>query len=427
MREMNERTCAGSSFGLDLSRFLKRDLCEHRSDQFVDQYSKEGNIENDRSDIAIGQNRIKFLGFVRHSECHSCLWQKRDAKIFYNVFVTAYRLGAEQGSAVFSCRTGKNVDNADQENDDIIGKDRKIQLGAADDEEQHQQGGGPTVDTVHQLLGKVADVAEDGSEHHTDEQRRKRDMYATDGEAQHRKCNRQKDESDRHRKTLGSGMEESFKEAKEEAHHKSESKRESDLKNGIDDERDEVDVAEHQCLCYAKGDSKENESHSIVKRDDGEKQIGQRALRLVLTDYHQRRGGRGSRSDGTEHDGGGQGKLVGHCKMDSDKHGVHQDRGDNGLENSDDRCLLSRLFQLSETKFVTDGEGNKAECHVGKERKGFCVNIGLGKANALHAESAEHVRSDKNTCHEICRNGGKLHELRKSGEQKSCQHRDGQA
>ena len=362
------------------------------------------------------------FGFDRHTEGNACLRQKRDTEVLDDVLVTAHCLGAEISSAVFSCRTGEDINETDQ-NDHHVRKDRKLKLGAADNEEENEQRRGPTVETVHQLGGKIADVAEDRSEHHADEQRREADMNSADLEFEHREGDGQKDERHRHRKTLGSRMEEAFEEGEEEAHHKSERKRENDLKDRLNEHRDHVDSARNQCLGNAERNGEENETDGIVERDDGKKNVGQGALCLILTDDHQRSGRCGCRSDGTENDGGRERELVGSCQMNSDEHRVHQKRSNDSLHDSDDSSLLARLFELSETELVTDGKGDKAERHVGDNGIGFDV-CHADKAKSGNTELTENVRSDEDTRNEVCRDGGELEDLRKSRKHQTRKHGD---
>ena len=51
-------------------------------------------------------------------------------------------------------------------------------------EEQHHQGSRPTVHALHQLLRKIAEIAEDRAEHHTYKQRRESDLDFSEPEGQ---------------------------------------------------------------------------------------------------------------------------------------------------------------------------------------------------------------------------------------------------
>ena len=384
---------AGLALGLNLARFEKGDLGQHRADKLVDQHGKERDVGNDR---ALGAKRFGLDG---HTERHACLRQKGDAEIAVDIFIAMHGTCAERRTCIFAERARKNVNDTDDD-DRKIGKDRELELRTAEHEEQDKEGRRPTVETIHQLLGEVADVAEDRTEHHADKQRGKSDMYAADLKFEHRERDGQEYKGDRHRKTLGARMEEALEEGEQQSHDHTEQKREHDLKDRLDDDRQDVDSSRHHGLGDAEGNGEQHKSYRIVEGDDGEQNFRYRALRLILTHDHERRGGSGGRSNSAQHNGGGKGKLIGHQEVQTDQERIDEKRGKHRLKDADDRCLLARFFQVGQTELVADGKGDKAEGNVADDRKLIDL-LHRAKAEAGYADRTQQIRSDEDTCNQI--------------------------
>ena len=60
-----------------------------------------------------------------------------------------------------------------------VGKNGKIKLCAAENEEEDEERRGPTVKSVHKLFREITDIAEDSAEHHAAEKRGERDVNST--------------------------------------------------------------------------------------------------------------------------------------------------------------------------------------------------------------------------------------------------------
>ena len=67
-------------------------------------------------------------------------------------------------------------------------------------------------------------------------------------------------------------------------------------------------MAAHQRLGDAEGHGEQHQTHRVVQRHDGQQDIGEGALSLVLAHHHQGGGRGGGRGHGAQHDGGGQGQ-----------------------------------------------------------------------------------------------------------------------
>ena len=104
---------------------------------------------------------------------------------------------------------------------------------------------------------------------------------------------------------------------------------------------------------------------------------------------------------------------------------IHDDRGKDRLENTDHGCLLTDLFELGKTEFVTHCKSDEAERNVGDDAE--AVELLGGDADAGNVKRAEEERSDKNACYEVRSNSGELNLFRKSGEEKTGQKSDGKA
>lgn len=68
-------SCTCASFRLNVAGFGKSDLCQKRTDDFVDQNGEQSDVADD------GTVRAKLDRFDRHTERDTCLWQQSNPKI----------------------------------------------------------------------------------------------------------------------------------------------------------------------------------------------------------------------------------------------------------------------------------------------------------------------------------------------------------
>ena len=167
-------SCADSAFGDDFACIGKRNLGKERTDNFINQYGKKGDVEYQitAGDAGCGRG---CLGC--HAQCNACLRKQSDTQILHDVGGAFGHLCAGVCARVLTCGTGEDVNHANQD-DDPVSEYAQVQLCAAEDEEENEQRSGPTVDTVHQFFGEVTDVAENRAQHHAGEQRGEGDVNA---------------------------------------------------------------------------------------------------------------------------------------------------------------------------------------------------------------------------------------------------------
>lgn len=297
-----------SALGLDVAGFGQRDLGQQRADEFEDHNGEQHDVSDQGAVLAEHED------LQRHSERDACLREQGNAEVFDDVRLAVHHLGKRSRAEAFSDRSYGKEQHADHD-DRKVGEHEQVEFRAGQHEEQYEQRRRPTVDTFHQFFGEFADVDEHGAEHHADQQRREADFERSEREFELGKRHTQKDDGDRDRHTLGTRMEVLLEEIEEQPQQRAEYERENDLDDGVDDDRNDV----HGAVFDRAGDSErhgeEYQANRVVQSDDRQKQIDQRAFRLVLTDDHQRCGGRRCGCDRSERDRGGEGKFVGHCKV----------------------------------------------------------------------------------------------------------------
>lgn len=115
-------------------------------------------------------------------------------------------------------------------------------------------------------------------------------------------CDRCENERDNKTKTVGVGVEELLEFRKNKSEYCAEKERCDYLDGGLDQDGNEVDRVCLERLCYAKEDCENYKSYRVVKSDDGEQEVGKRALCLILTYYHQGCRGSGCRCDSRENE-----------------------------------------------------------------------------------------------------------------------------
>ena len=120
-------TGARFAFGVDFTRFLQGNFGEQRSDEFVNQYREQGDIDDDfRNECALrAQIKNILLYKVCHTERYACLGKQGDAEILDDVIIALSELGTQKRAAVLTDRTADDVNNAD-ENDDAARENGKL-------------------------------------------------------------------------------------------------------------------------------------------------------------------------------------------------------------------------------------------------------------------------------------------------------------
>ena len=159
-------TRAGLSVGTDLTCAEQRNFSKYRTYKLINENGKERDVANDFG-VALKACGVTYN--ESHSKGNSCLREKGDTQIVNYLSVTLNSLCGDEGADIFTCATDEYVDHANCDYGEAC-EYREIKLCAADNEEKHEYGSSPTVNSVHKLLGEVTDVAEDSSKHHTGEQ-----------------------------------------------------------------------------------------------------------------------------------------------------------------------------------------------------------------------------------------------------------------
>ena len=213
--------------------------------------------------------------------------------------------------------------------------------------------------------------------------------------------------------SLGAGVEELLTKGEEISHYCTENDGENNLEKRIYYHGYEIEGADADRLSNSEGNRKYNETYRIVKSNDRKEEIGESALRLILSYNHEGCGRCGCGSYCAENDCGGEGEyLLTENKGKADKHDIHHDCGEECLEDTDYGSLLSYLLKLRESELVTDSKGDEAKCEIAKDL------ILLGRVVSVieaYAESSKEEGADKHACDEVSCNSGELNNLSKTG------------
>ena len=153
-----------------------------------------------------------------------------------------------------------------------------------------------------------------------------------------------KHEADRHRYTLGVGVEEFFHEVEEYTHTATQKERSNYLNNRCNNYGINVYVSKLDCIGNTEGNCKDYKTNRIVQSNYRKEHLGNRALCLVLLNYHKGCRRCGSRCDSTENNCRLNGEHAGDNKVESDKRCVNDQGGDNSLENTDYCGLVTNLL-----------------------------------------------------------------------------------
>ena len=213
-------------------------------------------------------------------------------------------------------------------------------------------------------------------------------------------------------------MEEAFHEIEKEAHNRTQQDGEHYFNDRLQYDGENVDATCAQCTSDTEGDGKKDQTNCVVQGNDGEQNGGEGTLCLVLLYDHQGCGRSGCSCNGTQYDGYGQGQNLGHCEMKGNEDAVYQKGGDDCLQNTDDGCLLTDLFQLCETEFVTDFESDKAQCKVTDNGEVFYL-MKRGESQTVQSECTQQEGTNEDTCHQISGDGGKIQKLCQTGKEQA--------
>ena len=243
-------------------------------------------------------------------------------------------------------------------------------------------------------------------------------------EFRHGQRNREENISDGNGHTLAAGVEELFGKVEQQTDQRTEDKGCNDFHQRIYNNGDDIKRAVFQSLGNPEGDRKHNQTDHVVECNNGKEHLGQRTVRLVLLDDHERCGGSRSRSDRTERNGAGQRELFGHDEVKRDQRDVHKDRRNDRLEDRNHNRLAADVLEFGQTELVPHRHCDKAESRFGNDRVGRNVLM-RDKTKSGNTELSETVRPDENPGNQIRGNGGQVPDLRKSGHHKSGEHRNG--
>lgn len=299
-----------------------------------------------------------------HAERNSRLREERNAEIFDHVAVTFGPACAQIRAKILSDASCKDIDNTDQ-HDRQVREYRELQLRTADDEEQDEQRRGPFIGFFHQIRGILAEVAEDRTKHHADEQGGKPNVHNANGKFDLGQRDRQKDRGDRNRLTLGVRLEILLRLGKKISQKGAEQQGKQNFEQRLYQYANKICRAVTHRLCNPERNCKDDKPHRVVEGYDGKQERGQLSLCLILLNHHQGCGRCRCGRNCAEKDRGRQGQLVlTERKMKTDQRAVHHERCQKGLEHADDGCLLTRCLELGKTKLISDGKGDKAKRYV---------------------------------------------------------------
>ena len=227
------------------------------------------------------------------------------------------------------------------------------------------------------------------------EQRGEAELHLADLHAEQGERDRQENKADGQRHTVRVGVELCFQLREHKARKRAEEQRAGNFNERIDQDRHKTHNAGGQRLGNAERNGEHDQTHGIVQRNDRQQQVGQLALRLVLAHDHQRCRRRSRRGDRAERDRRRHGENVGAQQVEADERGIDQNRRNERLYHADDKRLTSGLFQLRETKLVSDGKGDKAHGNIGHDPQLFHFLI-TAEAETGNADPSQHERTDQN-------------------------------
>ena len=258
------------------------------------------------------------------------------------------KLGGTHRAEIFTEGTEHYVNNADKHENGLF-EHAQVKARAADHEKERVKGLCPAFGSFHHFFRGLAHVAEDRAEHHAGEQRREPDNNLARGEGKMCHDHREEHEGDDEGKAVGTRMEQLFHLRKNIAGDRAENEGENDLDQRVHHNGNNINGAAVDRLGNAEGNRKNDQSHGVIQRNDGQKQVGKRAACLILTNHHKRSRGSRCRRDGSENEAGGQGKNIfalgfEQQEVGGDQRDIHKYRGSHSLDNAYHRCLLACFF-----------------------------------------------------------------------------------
>ena len=406
----------GAAFGLDLANGQQRALGQGGAYQLIDQHREQHHVP--------GQNAVgKVRGGHRHAQCHASLGQQRDAQMVRDGLGLLGDQAAHLCAIILTGRTGNDIDNADDQGNGLC-QHLQIQLGTGQDEEQDVQRHGPAVHTVHQLFTGGADIAEDGTGHHADQQQGEAAMYRTYLELQHAQTGGQHDEGNGQGHTLAAGVEELLRPVQQEAHQAAQAQGQDDLHDRLDDDSQDADLTVGQGGGDAVGHGEQQQTHRIVQGNHQHQQPGHGAVGLVLPHDHHGRGRRGSGGNGTQGNGAGNGDDLREEHVQGDQHDIHHHGGDDGLQDADGDGSHANGLQLAQAEFIAHRERDEAQSRLGDDAQDLHL-LQAVEAKAGQLQRAQEVGSQQKSGHQITGNGGKMDQPGHSGQQQATHQRHG--
>ena len=190
---------------------------------------------------------------------------------------------------------------------------------------------------------------------------------------------------------------------------------ENNLHHRLHQHRHHADGPALQRLRHAEGGGEQHQPHGVVNGHHHQKEPGHRAVGFVLPDHHQRGGGSGGGGDGAQGDGGGDGDDLRADQVQRHQSQVHQGRGGSGLEDAHHDGLAAHGFQLAETELVANGEGDKAQGHLGENIQALHRLHG-GKSDAAQVQRADAEGPQQQSRHQIGGDGGQGQALGRPGQ-----------
>ena len=110
--------------------------------------------------------------------------------------------------------------------------------------------------------------------------------------------------------------------------------------------------------------------------------------------------------------------------MQPHQHHIHQDGGDDRLQDSDDDGAAANGFKLRQPEFVAHGKGNKAQRGLGDDAEVFHL-IQRVKAQTGNLQRADKERPKQQSRHQISRNGGQMQQPGQAGHHQTAHQRNG--
>ena len=220
-------------------------------------------------------------------------------------------------------------------------------------------------------------------------------------------------------------MEEFLHPEQHPARQRAQAQGEDDLNEGLHQDGEKADGTALQGGGHPEGGGKQHQAHRVVNGYHQQQQPGQGAVRLVLAHHHEGGGGGGGGGNGPQSDGGGDGDEAGVDKMQGDEGGVHQSGGGHGLEYAHGDGLPAHAFELLQAELVADGEGDKAQGHLGDKIQGGHL-LGGVEAQREQIQRADAVGAEQEAADQVGGDGGKVELFGQPGQQQAAHQGQGE-